>query len=453
MNSIYRQAAALLLVVGLFIALTGCGYESLVRDENPIPLSGDVIVIGYSFGGLVAALEAARQGAAVFVFYDTPLQDSWIWNGGALIAGQGDDEENDEEFSADGLRAALVNGGGKSADRQHCQLIARRSRADMDWLSRETGVEFVRDSGYHHLPSGLSCARVYERLVEAAELEGVRFIEGVSRIELIVKEESEVRNERNGEGNGEGAVVAGISFETTPDIQRFAYASAVILADGGYLGSADLLENLAPSVTPASWRDKQKGVALQVALDAGVDLVDEALFSYAPTVDNNNGYDRASWLPNTIMIVEDRIIPLDGKSEREMVAELLGAPDRTGLLLIAGAQLPRDYSLDWPKFSGIDEFMERHRLELPQLRQWYDRPHGEFFGLPVKIVAEYCLGGVAVNPEGIALSGGVTVTGLYAIGETAGGLYGRGLLQGAALTGDVVWGRVTGKAVAEYARR
>jgi succinate dehydrogenase/fumarate reductase flavoprotein subunit len=430
---IFKIAVPALLAAGVLLSLSGCGHQPAYRDSGPQTLSGDVIVVGDSLAGLVAALEAARQGAAVMLFYGKVNEDSWIWNEGAVMP------EASEKEAVTALRAALGEHGGGHGKTWHFELLARRAASDLAWLAGETGLILARDGDFRYRPENISLTHAYAQLVEAALREGVRFFKGVTVRELIMA--------------GDGAA-SGILFESPPGVLRAAYAQAVILADGGYLGDTELLDEYAPpAVIPASWRSGREAAGLRLGLAAGLDLVGEDLFSYAPAFEENNRWVKASWPAGTVLIVDGQLVSLDDLSEQQAAALLLSGRDNEGFLLVGEAFLGPDRDLHWPRFDGIEAFMETYRLEIPALRGWFAQPRGVFLGRPVRAVAEYCLGGLAVNEAGEALKDNVPVPGLYVIGEAAGGLHGLSLMPGAALTEAVVWGRWIGREAAQPARR
>jgi aspartate oxidase len=429
---IIRTIIPALFAAGFLLCLAGCGSEPVFRGSGSRPLSGDVIVVGDSIAGLVAALDAARLGAAVMLFYSETSDDRWVWNEGGVMA------EGADKDAVAALRASLEAYGDGLGKSWHYDLLARRSALDLAWLAGETGVLLAYEDSFRYRPDNLSLPQAYERLVEAAAREGVRFFANVTLRELITADDG---------------AVAGLLFESPQGILRAAYARAVILADGGYLGSRSMLDLHAPATIPASWRPVKEATGMGLGMAAGLDLVGENLFSYAPAFAENSRWVHAAWPARTVLVTGNRIIPLDDKTTQDVATELLGSGEQEGYLLVAEAFLGAEHDLPWPGFSGIDAFMEEFGLEFPLLRRWFAEPWGRFLGRPVRAVAEYCLGGLAVNETGEALADNMPVTGLYVVGEAAGGLHGRSLMPGAALSEAVVWGRLVGREAALRAQQ
>jgi len=74
-----------------------------------------------------------------------------------------------------------------------------------------------------------------------------------------------------------------------------------------------------------------------------------------------------------------------------------------------------------------------------------------FYVAIITPVIHYCMGGLEIAEDsGCVGSDGTTIPGLYAAGEVAGGVHGNNRLGGNSLLDCVVFGRVAGKAAAEY---
>ncbi len=420
----------------LLLAAAGCSdHDSFFRDEQPTPLSSDVVVVGDSTAALVAALEASRHGASVLVFFDQQTVDSWLFDEGCLAAG----DEEEANISPAELKSALAAYGGGKGQGWHYDLLVENITSDMAWLCRETGLELTLESTFLFRPANLSAELLYNRLCNAALDEGVRLMAGTKVLELIIDEEQNR--------------AAGIRFNGENETVREAYAPAVILADGGILSHEALMQKLAPAVSAASWRRGQAGMGWQAAMRAGLDMVETDLFSYAPAVEENGSWVKARWPAGTLLVEGDSLVPLAGLTDEEVALRLLNLDGKPGYLVIAESQLGSDFDLSWPRFAGIDALMKAYHIDLPSLRLWYLQPWENFYGVPVKAVAEYCLGGIAVSQGGEALRRGKPVQGLYAVGEAAGGLHGNGLMPGAAFSEAVVWGRFVGRSAAELAQR
>lgn len=426
-----RWRNVLLLLFALLLLLaSGCSPEAGLHEVEMLPLTGDLIVVGSGIAGLTAALEAARHGASVILCYDEPQDDRWMWNDGALHTGDDAADGRLEE-----ALAAFGNGQGKT---WHHELLARRADEDLAWLVRETGLSLVPEGTFRLLPENISYAQAQRHLLETALGEGIRLVEGAVLQELIL---------------GDRDSAAGITFLDPSGVHHTAYAPAIILADGGYLNDREWLQELNPGITVASWRCGREGAGVQLARAAGLDLVDETKFSYALAIEEEQKWVAAVPPPAAVLIIDEQVLPVSQQADAGMVQLLLNSTAGRGYLLVPEAALGPGHELNWPRYAGVDAFMESYQLQFPLLRRWFSQPYGYFYGCPVKAAAAYCLGGIAVDESGTVLREGRPVEGLYAIGETAGGLNGAALMPGTALTEALVWGRHVGEAVARWVQK
>lgn len=418
----------LLLLAALFCLIApGCGPEADRREIEPLPFTGDVIVLGSGIAGLTAALEAARHGAAVILCYDELQDDRWIWNAGALDSG---------EEGAALLEEALAVSGKGQGKAWHYQLMAARAGEDLAWLARETGLSFAPGETLNILPDNISFGQAQRTLMKTALAEGVRLVEGAHIQELCISDEG----------------AAGITFLDFTGVYHTAYAPAVVLADGGYLSDGERMEELCPGVSIVSRSGGQEGKGIKAARAAGIDLVSEKQFSYTLAVEEGQNWAEVEPPPGTVLIVDEQPFSLLGQPDEELLQLILDSAGGKGYLLLPETALPPGYELNWPRYTGVGAFLESHQMQIPSLYRWFSQPYGTFYGCQAKAAAVYCLGGIAVDESGRALRGGRPVEGLYALGETAGGLNGAVLMPGAALTEALVWGRRVGEEAARRAQ-
>jgi succinate dehydrogenase/fumarate reductase flavoprotein subunit len=411
------------------LLLCSCSPDAGLDEAEILPLNGDVIVLGGGIAGLTTALEAARHGASVILCFRERPDERWMWRDGILGTG--------EEGNAAALEGALRHYGGSEGKEWHYRLLARRADESLAWLSRETGLKVIPAGGFLYLPENLSCDQAWERLYNKALDEGVRILEGVQVEELLF---------------GKAGQAAGIKLADSHGLKHTAYAPAVVLADGGYLGDGERMEKLAPGRPVASWRGRGEGDSVRLARAAGLDLVQENLFSYTLAVEEGQKWVEADPPPGTLLIVDKEIYSFLPQAEAELASAVLQSEAGTGYLLVAEANLEAGAEPNWPRYPGLGAFLEAYGIDLPQLYRRFSRPQGYFYGCPVKAAAAYCLGGIAVNEAGNVLRADEPVPGLYAVGESAGGLHGAALMPGAALTEALAWGRRIGEAASRYAQ-
>jgi len=195
----------------------------------------DVIVVGAGAAGLCAAVEAARAGARVLLLEAcaVPGGAAAVSGGGTFVAGSPLQRELGIEDSVESALEDWLAWGGEDVDVAWAELYVRRSREDLfDWLAG-LGVQWT-DVDLHegnvvprwHAPRGGGAAVVRILLAEAAAHDvTVRLGARVERLLL-----------------DDGAVIGVVA-----DGEALT-AGAVLVATGGFTGSAELVARYGPQV-------------------------------------------------------------------------------------------------------------------------------------------------------------------------------------------------------------
>lgn len=416
----------LLLLSLLFPVISGCGPQAGRFKNEPLPFTGDIIVIGSGIAALTAAQEAAHNGAAVILCYDELQDEGWMWREGFLAA--------DDDGKREDLVDALIASGGGRGQVWHYELLTRRIGEDLIWLAGKTGVTLLPKGLYGVFPGNISFSQAQAHLIDKALDEGARFVEGAVPQELLIDDQG---------------IAQGVTFLDSSGSFHTAYARAIILADGGYLNDEKQFQDLGPGFTVAARCCRGEGAGVRLARDAGIDMADEKSCCNALALEGEHGWVEVEPPPGTLLIIDERVFSLAQQAAGDTMQLLMDSAAGEGYLIAAEALLPPGFELDWPLYEGIDAFLESCQLQVPSLHRWFSQPDGNFYGCRVKAAASYCLGGIAVDETGTALRRGRPVEGLYAIGETAGGLNGSDLMPGTPLTEALVWGRYVGEKVAK----
>ncbi|HEU5312045.1 MAG TPA: FAD-binding protein, partial [Candidatus Eisenbacteria bacterium] len=222
-------------------------------------------------------------------------------------------------------------------------------------------------------------------------------------------------------------------------------ANAIVLATGG-IGKAY-------RITSNSWEYTGDGHAL--AYEAGAELIDMEFVQFHPT--------GMVWPPGVMGILVTEAVRGEGGilrnskgerfmekydpkrmelSTRDMVARAIytevkegrGSPHGGAFLDIS--HKPADY-VKKKLPSMYHQFMELADVDITKTP------------MEVGPTTHYIMGGVRVDPD----TGASTVPGLYAAGETSGGMHGANRLGGNSLSDLLVFGRRAGLGAAEYAKR
>ncbi len=438
------------LLAALLLTAPGCGRDASFQRKEASPLSFDVVVLGDTLGALVCALEAVDKGAAVAILYGQPGHDAWLLEQGAVAAfpaqvngnsGAGKDMVP-ETYSVFDLRRDLGLSGGIWGQTWHYDLLAAGAGDALDWFTALTGTpaEQIRP-GFFQLPH-LFYDRAYTGLAHAAGKHGVRFV-GEAEVDELEH------------ATGDSCFMFRVRFPGDRVVRII--ARAVVMAQGGYLEDRVLMQEVAAGVRVAPWRNAGSGEAMRLAIAQNLDLVQLDHFAYGLAMQEDGNWVRARYPEQALLVTGGQAQPVYGITEAAILAALLQqGQDGAGWLVVAESRLAKTEkdSLNWLRYTGIDSFLEAQFPDsLPLSRPLFDRPWDNYYAIPVAALAEYCLGGIAVNEQGQVLRAGHAVTGMFALGEAAGGLHGKALLPGAALSEVLVWGRRIGDGAARLAQK
>ncbi len=437
--------------------------------EIESPRSYDVLVIGAGGAGLRAALSAAEAGARVAVVSKSLLGKSQTVMGAALAAVLGEGEAGGagadtwKEHYADTVRGARHVNQWRMAQilAQEAPLRVRELEA-MGMLFDRAGdgdVRLAEGSGHRHARlarlghrTGLEMLRVMQ--VRLSEL-GVDLFPECSIVELIT---------------AQGRIAGAFGYRRESGVALTFVASAVVLATGG-IGKAY-------AITSNFYDSTGDGHAL--AHRAGADLMDMEFVQFHPTgmvaPENARGLLVAESIRNFGGVLLNtagerfmfRYVP---ESHRAEIAETAEEADRWYADPLRTRRppelLPRDEvsrameseiraGRGTPNGGVILDIASRRpadyiRKALPHMyRQFLDLADVDI-GTQAMEVAPTChfmMGGVRVDPDTCA----ARVQGLFAAGETAGGLHGANRLNGNGISELIVFGHRAGQCAARFAR-
>jgi fumarate reductase flavoprotein subunit len=208
----------------------------------------DVVIIGGGAAGLVAALSAAEHGASVVVVErdrlprgSTSLSAGLIPAAGTRFQREKGIDDSPERFAAD--IAAKAKG---RLDTAVLAAVTEAVGPALEWLADRHGLPFgvIDDFLYpghsahrmHGLPSR-SGAELMDRLLAAAEREGIPMLTDAAVTTLFADANGTVRGLAAARPGGEERIGAGV----------------VVLACNGYGGNPELVRRHIPALADALW--------------------------------------------------------------------------------------------------------------------------------------------------------------------------------------------------------
>jgi succinate dehydrogenase / fumarate reductase, flavoprotein subunit len=437
--------------------------------EQPILRSYDVVVIGAGGAGLRAALAAAEEGARVAVVSKSLMGKSQTVMGAALAAVLGEESGRD---SWQAHYADTVRGAREVNQWRMAQLLAQeapeRVRELESWgmlFDRATDgdVRLGEGSGHRHARlartdghrTGLELLRTMQNRATGL---GVDLYCECAIVELLTQD-----------GRPGGRIAGALGCRRDSGEAIVFSAGAVVLATGG-IGKAYAFTSNFQDAT---------GDGHALANRAGADLVDMEFVQFHPTgmvaPESARGLLVAESIRNLGGVLLNaagerfmfRYVP---ESYRAEIAETAEEADRwyadpSGRMppeLLPRDQVSRAMESEiqagrgTPNGGVILDIASRRpadtiRKALPHMyRQFLDLADVDI-GTRVMEVAPTChymMGGVRVDADTCAAS----VEGLFAAGETAGGLHGANRLNGNGISELIVFGRRAGQAAARLAR-
>ncbi|MEV5149098.1 FAD-binding protein [Streptomyces sp. NPDC052727] len=393
-------------------------------------LATSVLVVGTGGSGLRAAIEIAEARVAVIAVATRTSGDVRTVMTSGCPTGEPSlwPEDTSEQHAVGTLRkgylpadprtAQIVARCAAQADRQGCGGTARR-RFD-DYRYRRTAFADER--------TGLEVLRA---LRERAEQLAVPVLPNLYVTRLLVDD---------------GAVFGAYGFDLVDGSRYVVHADSVILATGGHTRIWR---------RTSSRRGENTGDAFRLAVEAGARLRDPELVQFHPF-----GLIRPENAAGTLVSEATGGaggVLLNNLGERFMTRydparmELCG-PDRIALASYTEIKEGRGTRAGgvWLDLSHLPP--ETLLTRLPQVHQTLlNLQTLDITRDPIEVTptAQYSLGGVWVRPEDHSTD----VDGLFVTGEAASGLHGANRLQESPLIETLVYGRIAGRAAAEYSAR
>ena len=450
-------------------------------EKTAETLDCDVVIVGAGGAGLTAAVRATQEGAKVLVLEKMPFV------GGNSLKASGGMNCADTKFQAalditdSGVPEFIedtMNGGHGINDLDLVVTMAENSAEAVDWLeSIGAPLPKVAATGgtvhkYLHSPEDGSPVGSYlvAKLNEEAERNGIQIMLNTTATEIIM----------------DGGAAAGVKAEDAEHVYTI-NAKAVVLATGGFGANFELMCSFNPSLANAVTTNHPgaTGDGILMAEAVGAATVDMDQIQLHPTV-----YQATSMLVSEKMrslgailvnaegvrftndlatrdavsnaelqqtggyawIIFDQNLVDNNKSAAQYIEQGMAVTGDTDEALAAAMGVDEAAFVKtmetWNQAvaNGVDEeFGRNNGMDA-------DLSTARYFAIQIAPGIHHTMGGVKINiaTEVIGTDGNA-IPGLFAAGETTGGVHGGNRIGGNAVCDFVVFGRIAGANAAAFA--
>lgn len=463
----------------------------------------DFLIVGTGFAGLASALECHYLGVKNILVVDkmpTPGGNSII-NGGAIAAaGTKMQEEAGIKDNPDLLYSDIIKAGGGLAHGNLGRRIADESVANYKWLRDEIGVKFkaVTFHGGHSVPRSHAVQNnsgsgfINPMLAKCKEF-GIPIQQRTIVDELIT--------------NDKGCVIGVKARENfrfgKPDSGRPVYIRSlkgVLLASGGFSQNVEMRLSHDPRLTSAFTSTNHPGATgemIRAAQKIGANTIHMDWIQLGPwTSPDENGFGIAPLAVESMVGYGPMIDPATGKrfiketGNRKVRADAIVAIGHPALIYTSEANFmnkvvgknmkPEQFELAMKngvlrKFETLKDLADAYKVPYETLKvtnEKFDKymmqdkkdpefscmffsdarsvAKGPYFAVRLWPRVHHTMGGLEINEKAQVLSvDGKPIPGLYAAGETTGGVHGMVRLGTVAVADCMIFGRIAARTAKE----
>lgn len=453
-------------------------------EKTDEELECDVVVVGAGGAGLTASVLATQEGQNVILLEKMPFV------GGNSLRAEGGMNAADTKVEAElGITDSTVDNfvedtlhlGHDLADPELVRTLAENSAEAVDWLySIDAPLPEVVATGgtshkYLHKPEGGLPVGEYlvEKLKVQAEALGIDVRVNTKATEILMED-------------GQAVGVKAEDAEHNYTI----HAKSVVLTTGGFGANFDLMasydESLRNAVTTNHSGATGDGIAMAQAV--GADTVDMEQIQLHPTVIQSDG----TLVSESVRSHGAIIVNTQGKrfvndlAGRDVVSQAeLKQPDGYCFIIfdqhlqdeVALTQkfIDRGFTITGNTYEELAENMgltgEAVKNFVNTMNTWnesvakgvdeeFGRDNGmdadlstaPYYAIKIAPGIHHTMGGIKINSNAEVIdTDGNVIPGLFAAGETTGGIHGGNRVGGNAVCDFIVFGRIAGKSASDFA--
>ncbi len=472
-----KRSLALVLatVISASFIFAGCGMGSKTE-------SADIVVIGAGGAGLSAAVQAKENGAENIILLEKMPMTGGNTNkatGGMNAAESTPQKEAGIEDTIQTMIDDTMAGGKDINDPELVKVLAEEAKDGLDWLI-ELGAdlnEVARAGGATndriHRPVGGAAAgpTMISTLDSKAKEAGVDIRTWNEATEILTDKEGKVSGVKVNNKDGEEYIIE---------------ADAVIIATGGFGANMEMvteyreeLDGFATTNHPGATGD---GISL--AQTVGADLTDIEQVQIHPTgvaelgllitegvrgdgailvnTDGNRFYNELNTRDNVAQAIlsqnESKAYLVFEDNIRETLHAIedyieYGVVIETESLEALAAEINVDADNLKATIDTYNTSIDTQEDEFGRTSLLKKLNKGNFYAIEISPIIHHTMGGIKINADTQVINtNGEVIEGLFAAGETTGGVHGANRLGGNAVADIIVYGRRAGSMAAEFVK-
>ena len=450
----------------------------------------DAIVLGAGPAGLITAITAHDAGAKVVVLEkcDRPNGNAIFALGSICGWGTRHQAEQGIKDTADAFYAMMMDISKQMGDKALNRLYTDKISEGIDWLEKDIGVKFgkIRPMPYPRL--GRTCrvlgegqtggARLVQALLKAAEKRGIDIRYEHKAIELL---------------HDDKFAVTGVKALTPAGQKTFMSRGGVCIATGGFSGNPEMVDRYiggwatrmvlrgSPAIT---------GENISLTLPLFTKFVNMDQFHSGPIIGKthvnpadvlNSGYGIQVNTSGNRYMDENNTYVIKARTTAQMTLDNTASVIVDSDCSVLDKVIPKFDRLNSPygKADTIEELCKQVGLPAEKVKKLvdeynekmkagklgemnppctYKKPHpiakAPFYAVPLQGGMTATFGGPLINTKTeIQNLDGKSIPGLYAAGNSAGGIFFHNYAGGAQLGAATVFGRVAGVEMANRAKK